>query len=73
MSFEQRFLDLVFGFALGVLICHSKYSLVHDNWIKIMSIIILCSIILNSDFAIDSIIIFLLSLVSIKIILSTFL
>jgi hypothetical protein len=74
MSFEQRFLDLIFGFMLGVVACsYNKYSLVNDNWIKIIAIITLCVIVLNSDFLIDTIIIFLLLLVSIQIILSNFL
>ena len=74
MSFEQRFLDLIFGCMLGILACsYSKYSLVNDKWIKIITIITLCFIVLNSDFLIDGIIIFLLLLVCIQIILSNFL
>lgn len=74
MSFKNRFLDIIFGFMLAVLACsYSKNSLANDNLVKIIAIIILCFIILNSDFLIDTIIIFLLLLVSIKIILSNIL
>lgn len=55
MSFEQRFLYLIF------------------EWIKNITIITLYIIVLNSDFLIDGIIIYLLLLVCIQIILSNFL
>jgi hypothetical protein len=72
--FKDRFLDIIFGFMLAILACsYSKYSLVNDNFVKIIAIITLSFILLNSDFLIDTIIIFLLLLVSIQIILSNFL
>lgn len=74
MSFNQHFLDLIFGFLLGVLVCsYNKNSFVNDKWIKIITIIGLCFVVLNSDFLIDGIIILLLLLVCVQIILSNFL
>lgn len=60
MQFNQRFLDIILGFVLGILFCTSKYF-VNDNYTKIIAIVILCLIILNEkDFVIDSLIIFIL-------------
>jgi hypothetical protein len=73
MSFENRFLDLAFGFMLGVLSCVYSKNIISDKYIKIIAILTLCIIVLNSDFLIESIIIFLLLIVCIQIILSNFL
>ena len=73
MSFENRFLDLAFGFTLGVLSCVYSKNIISDEYIKIIAIVILCIIVFNSDFLIESIIIFLLLIVCVQIILSNFL